>query len=113
MLRSFIPRWRRAAEAPARARANMKAVLALAPADVRRVTLFKVDELASDLICCSVATIHGDVFVVDEEQEGWGEAIGRLEQLPGFRRDWFEAVAKPPFARCETVVYSLPDEASP
>jgi hypothetical protein len=113
MLRRWIAMWRRSAAAPARERAAMAAVRGLAPGDIARVTFLKADELCWDLVWCRVETRAGETFAVHEEQEGWAEAVARLEQLPGFRADWLDAVSRPPFERCETVAFSRGGASGP
>ena len=73
--------------------------------DVARVTFYKRDEMTTDLICCEVA-IGPEVWTFHEELAGWDMLIGHLQRLPGFRADWFAAVAQPPFAASETVAFS-------
>ena len=87
----------------------MAAVLGLPLGDIQRVVFFKIDEMTTDLICCSVDRRGGERFFLHEEVEGWDQLIARLELLPGFRSDWFEAVFKPPFERCETVAFERSD----
>ncbi|WP_262503990.1 hypothetical protein [Sphingosinithalassobacter sp. CS137] len=65
--------------------------------EIRRVAFFKRDELTTDLICCEVVTAKG-AFLFHEEQSAWQDLIASLERLPGFRRDWYAAVASPAFA---------------
>jgi hypothetical protein len=86
------------------------------PADIReqlpltavdKVAFFKLDELATDLICCEVEA-SGKVWFFHEEADGWEGLISYLEQLPGFRPDWYQAVVLPPFARSETVAFARP-----
>ena len=72
---------------------------------VEKVVFFKIDELAADLICCEVEA-SGTVWFFHEEAEGWKAFISYLEQLPGFRSDWYQSVVLPPFAVSETVAYS-------
>jgi len=45
------------------------------------------------------------VWFFHEEAEGWEALISYLEQLPGFRSDWYQSVVLPPFAASETVAY--------
>lgn len=40
-----------------------------------------------------------------EEMAGRGAPIGRLEQLRGFRADWFGAVSRPAFEPCATAAF--------
>lgn len=61
------------------------------------VTFYKRDEVTTDLICCDVE-VAGECWSFHEEMEGWDLLTKHLEQLPGFRRDWYAAVVKPPFA---------------
>ena len=69
------------------------------------VTFYKRDELTTDLICCDVQ-IGGKTWSFHEEQEGWNLLIAHLERLPGFRSDWYAAVAHPPFSRSTTVAFT-------
>lgn len=71
---------------------------------IDRVTFFKRDEITTDLICCEVAAA-GETWFFHEELPPWDALLRHLEQLPGFRADWYAAVAQPPFAPCETVAY--------
>lgn len=72
---------------------------------VERVVFFKLDELTTDLICCEVEA-SGKVWFFHEEADGWKALISYLEQLPGFRSDWYQAVVPPPFARRETIAFA-------
>ena len=74
-------------------------------AQVTTVTFFKRDEITSDLICCEVV-VADKTWTFHEEADGWGLLIDHLQNLPGFRGDWFEAVSQPPFATSETVAFS-------
>lgn len=74
-------------------------------ADILKVTFFKRDELTTDLICCHVE-VRGQTWFFHEEAEGWDELLHHLEQLPSFRKDWYEVVAQPPFAASETVAFT-------
>ena len=69
------------------------------------VNFYKRDELVTDLICCDVE-IEGRIWTFHEEAEGWDMLLRHLEQLPGFRRDWREAVVKPTFEPCVTVAWT-------
>ena len=73
-------------------------------ADIQKVRFFKRDELTADLICCEVE-IGGRVWFFHEEAEGWDALVRHLEQLPGFRADWYQTVVQPPFAPNETIAY--------
>jgi hypothetical protein len=68
------------------------------------VTFYKRDEIAADLICCEVV-VGGRTFFFHEEAEGWDLLLRHVEQLPGFRRDWYGAVVKPSFEPRETLAY--------
>jgi hypothetical protein len=68
------------------------------------VTFYKRDELCTDLICCDVE-IGGLSWFFHEEAEGWDLLLRHLERLPGFRTDWYQAVAQPPFASCITTAF--------
>jgi hypothetical protein len=73
--------------------------------DIQKVTFYKCDELTTDLICCDVEAC-GQTWFFHEEAEGWGDFVHYLERLPGFRRDWYEAVVQPTFARSETIAFT-------
>jgi hypothetical protein len=77
----------------------------LALAQIEKVTFFKRDEIATDLICCEVQ-IGGKAWTFHEEIVGWSLLLQHLEKLPRFRADWFSAVSQPPFAASKTVAYS-------
>ena len=76
----------------------------LALADVALVTFYKCDDFTTDLICCDVS-IGGKTWTFHEELQGWDRLIAHLEQLPNFKRDWFEAVSQPAFATSMTVAF--------
>ena len=76
----------------------------LALDQINRVTFYKRDELTTDLICCDV-DVAGQVWFFHEELPGWELLLKHLQQLPGFRQDWYAAVVQPPFAACETLAF--------
>lgn len=61
------------------------------------VTFYKRDEIATDLICCEVATSEKR-WTFHEDMPGWDALIAHLAGLSGFRDDWFAAVSQPAFA---------------
>lgn len=73
--------------------------------DVEKVTFYKRDQFTTDLICCDVRAA-GRTWTFNEEADGWALLIDRLESLPGFRKDWFAAVSRPPFALSKTVAFT-------
>lgn len=84
--------------------------------DVTRMEAYKRDELTTDLICFDVTTGSGTkiaTWFIHEELAGWQDLVPRLEQLPGFRGDWYAAIVQPPFAENRTVVFrrAVPDPA--
>ncbi|EPR12094.1 hypothetical protein M527_14130 [Sphingobium indicum IP26] len=81
------------------------AVIAQLPlADIGSVVFYKRDEITTDLICCDVE-VAGRVSSFNEEAKGWDDLIAHLSALPGFRADWYEAVASPAFTASETVAF--------
>jgi len=72
--------------------------------EIQRVTFYKRNELTTDLICCDIEA-RGETWFFHEEAEGWDDLLRHLEQLPTFKRDWYEAVVHPPFATCDTVAF--------
>jgi hypothetical protein len=73
-------------------------------AGIESVIFYKRDELTTDLICCEV-DVNGRAWFFHEELEGWDALLKHLEQLPGFRRDWYQSVAQPAFARNEFAAF--------
>lgn len=76
--------------------------------EVRAIVAYKLDELTTDLVCCDIVTGAGDgeqIRTIHEELPGFDAAIKRFESLPGFDRQWRDAVVLPPFATNRTVIY--------
>ncbi len=71
---------------------------------VESVTFYKRDALTTDLICCEVQ-VAGETWFFHEEMKGWNLLMKHLEQLPGFRSDWYALVAQPPFSENRTVAF--------
>lgn len=81
------------------------AVIAQLPlADIDSVVFYKRDEITTDLICCDVE-VAGRISSFNEEAKGWDDLLAHLSALPGFRADWYEAVASPAFEASETVAF--------
>jgi hypothetical protein len=75
--------------------------------DVKTVLAYKRDLCATDLICLGFTSPDGTIEV-DEEMQGWSQLVERLPSLlPGTPplSDWWERVAKPPFASCVTKLF--------
>lgn len=77
----------------------------IALTSIQRVTLYKRDEITTDLICCDV-DVGGQIWTFHEEMVGWDSLLLHLEKLPSFRKDWFAVVSQPPFDTSETVAFS-------
>jgi len=75
--------------------------------EIERVTFYKRDELATDLICCEVRAANRDWFF-HEDVEGWQALLDHLAALPGFDANWFSRVSQPPFERSETIAFQRP-----
>jgi hypothetical protein len=72
--------------------------------EVKTVLAYKRDCYGADLICLGF-TLPAGAIEVDEEMQGWPQLVERLPSLlPGIPplSDWWERVAKPPFASCVT-----------
>ena len=82
----------------------MTAVLGINLSAIERVEFFKRDEVTIDLICCDIAT-DAQTFSYHEEWRGWSALIAQLEELDGFRKDWFSRVSQPPFSECPFVAF--------
>ena len=78
------------------------AVLPLAEID--GVVFYKRDEITTDLICCDIE-LGGRIWTFHEEAQGWRELIAHISALPGFRADWFSAVANPAFETNRTIAF--------
>lgn len=72
---------------------------------ISEVVFYKRDELTTDLIWCDVR-VGGQIQSFHEEMAGWPRLLRHLEQLPGWREDWFASVSQPPFAESRTVAFS-------
>jgi len=75
--------------------------------EVKAVIAFKRDLYTTDLICLGFLGPDGTIEV-DEEMHGWSQLV---EGLPGLLpgtpslSDWWEQVAKPPFASRVTKLF--------
>jgi len=77
-------------------------------AEVSAIVAYKLDELTTDLLCCDIVLGAGDgkqIRTIHEELPGFDTAMKAFEALPGFDRQWREAVLLSPFAMKRTVVY--------
>jgi len=75
--------------------------------DVKTVLAYKRDLYATDLICLGFTSPDGTIEG-DEEMQGWSQLLEKLPSLlPGTppMSDWWERVAKPPFASCVTKLF--------
>jgi hypothetical protein len=75
--------------------------------DVNAVIAYKRDLYTVDVICLGFVTANV-TFEVHEEMQGWSQLIEQLpSRLPGVPpfANWWERVAKPPFAPCATKLY--------
>ena len=74
---------------------------------VDAVLAYKRDLYTVDLICLGFVTPNGTIEV-HEEMQGWSELVEQLpSRFPGVPplSDWWERVAKPPFAPSVTKLY--------
>jgi len=75
--------------------------------EVDTVLAYKRDLCAVDLICLAFGTSEGAIEV-HEEMQGWSQLVeqlpSRLAGMPPLS-DWWERVAKPPFALSPTTLY--------
>ncbi len=75
--------------------------------DVNAVLAYKRDLYTVDLICLGFVAVSGTIEV-HEEMRGWSELLELLpSRLPGVppSSEWWERVAKPPFASSVTKLY--------
>lgn len=77
--------------------------------EVRAIVAYKIDELTRDLVCCDILTGSGDgeqIRTIHEEAPGFDTVMARFETLPGFNKQWRDAVILPPFATNRTTIYN-------
>lgn len=77
--------------------------------EVSAIVAYKLDELTTDLVCCDIVTGAGDgeqIRTIHEHLPGFDAVMVGFETLPGFDRNWRDAVILPPFAANRTVIYS-------
>lgn len=76
--------------------------------EVRQVTAWKDDLITTDIIRLAFRVGEEDECpCCHEEQAGWDELLAVMERVLGVATsDWWERVAKPPFARNWTVLWS-------
>ena len=75
--------------------------------DLNAIVAYKRDLYTVDLICLGFVTANGTIEV-HEEMEGWSRLIEELPvRFPGVPplSDWWERVAKPPFAPSVTKLF--------
>lgn len=85
-----------------------KATDAVSFDEVRKIIVYKIDELTTDLICCDIVTGSDEghqIRTVHEEIPGFDMLMARFETLPGFNSKWCDAIL-PPFATNRTTIYN-------
>jgi hypothetical protein len=85
-----------------------KSVDAVSLDEVRAIVAYKLDELTTDLVCCDIVMGAADgeqIRTIHEELLGFDAAMTAFEALPGFDREWRDAVVLPTFATNRTVIY--------
>lgn len=77
--------------------------------EVRAIVAYKIDELTTDLVCCDIVTGSGDgeqIRTIHEEIPGFSMVMTRFEALPGFNKQWRDAVILPRFCANRTTIYN-------
>lgn len=77
--------------------------------EVSAIVAYKIDELTTDLVCCDIVTGSGDgeqIRTIHEEIPGFDTVMAHFEALPGFNKQWRDAVILPPFATNRTTIYN-------
>lgn len=85
-----------------------KSTDAVALDEVSAIVDYKLDELTTDLVCCDIVTGAGDgeqIRTIHAELLGFDAAVKAFDALPGFDRQWRDAVVFPPFATNRTIIY--------
>lgn len=73
--------------------------------EVSRVEFYKVDQITVDCVCCDTHMQDSSAWTIDEDLDGWSEAIAWLDLLPGFLSTWRRRLIQPPFAENRTVAF--------
>jgi hypothetical protein len=79
--------------------------------EVAKITIWKHDDVTTDLVCFEIELLNGEPYVVHEDMPGFEMLIEKLVDLDGFDRGWRDKVILPPFAANTLVAYeraSLP-----
>jgi hypothetical protein len=77
--------------------------------EVNAIVAYKIDELTTDLVCCDIVTGSGDgeqIRTIHEEIPGFETVMARFQALPGFDKQWREAVIVPSFVTNRTTIYN-------
>lgn len=74
--------------------------------EVVRVTVFKRDEVTTDLLCLEIELANGETIEPNEDVGGFDEWLRRIESLHGVDPDWRGKVIQPPFARNAIVLFT-------
>jgi hypothetical protein len=75
--------------------------------EVKTVLAYKRDLYVTDIICLGFTSPDGTIEV-DEEMQGWSQLVEKLPNLLSGTpplSDWWERVAKPPFASSVTKLF--------
>lgn len=73
--------------------------------DINKLTVYKMDLMAIDLVCLEVEVKIGKTYIIHEELEGWTEVITEMNRILNLDSDWLTNVTLPPFQRNDTIIY--------
>ena len=73
--------------------------------DITKLTVYKMDLIAIDLVCLEVEAKLSKTYIIHEEMEGWTEVITEMNRILNLDSNWLANVTLPPFQRNETIIY--------
>ena len=75
--------------------------------DVVEISAYKIDQIMVDCVYCDITTQNTKMALrsINEDMADFQDIMLRLSELPGFYKNWREAVILPPFEKNFTVIY--------
>lgn len=76
--------------------------------DIQKVEFYKIDEIATDLICCEISYIEerlAKALIFNEEDDDFGSLDRQLASLVSYDTDWRSKVVHPPFEHCHHIAF--------
>lgn len=73
--------------------------------EIARIVGFQEDQAVTDVVFFEIHSPGRQTIEVGEWVPGFDAWVARLENLPGFDRDWRDKVHWPPFSANETLLF--------